>query len=101
LQAWDQILRLGFAAFNHQTTIAPTTTTNKMVSFIWLHLSNRLVPAAMTVPTDARDDHDRDHHYSNRRHDASMCETPHSRHSKVYSSAKPPNRFVRRASFIR
>jgi hypothetical protein len=55
----------------------------------------------MTVPTDARDDHDRDHHYSKRRHDASMRETPHPRHSKVYSSAKPPNRFVRLASFIR
>jgi hypothetical protein len=34
-------------------------------------------------------------------HDASMCETPHVRHSKIYRSGKPPNRFVLRTSFIR
>jgi hypothetical protein len=28
------------------------------------------VPPAMPVPSDAHDDHDRDHHYSNRRHGA-------------------------------
>jgi hypothetical protein len=59
------------------------------------------VPPAMPVPSDAHDDHDRDHHYSNRRHDASVCETPHVRHSKVYTSGSSPNRFVRRTSFIR
>jgi hypothetical protein len=41
----------------------------------------------------------RDRHYSNRRHDASVCETPHSRHSKVYRSGNPPNRFVHRGKF--
>jgi hypothetical protein len=34
-------------------------------------------------------------------HDASMCETPQVRHSKIYRSGKPPNRFVLRTSFIR
>jgi hypothetical protein len=55
----------------------------------------------MPLPSDAYDDHDRDQHYRNRRHDASVCETPHVRHSKVYTSDNPPNRFVRRTSFIR
>jgi hypothetical protein len=35
------------------------------------------------------------------RHDASVCETPHSRHWKVYRSGNPPNRFVLRTSVIR
>jgi hypothetical protein len=30
----DQILRLGLALLNHQNRITPTTTTNKIVSFI-------------------------------------------------------------------
>jgi hypothetical protein len=30
----DQILRFGLTLLNHQTIIAPTTTTNKMASFI-------------------------------------------------------------------
>jgi len=41
LQGWDQTLRLSLALLNHKTRIAPTTTTNKIVSFIWLH---RIIP---------------------------------------------------------
>jgi len=35
----DQILRLGSTLLNHQIRTAPTTTTNKIVSFIVLPLS--------------------------------------------------------------
>ena len=38
-QGADQILRLGLTPLNHQTRIAPTTTTNKIVSFMGAALS--------------------------------------------------------------
>ena len=38
-QGADQILRLGLTPLNHQTRIAPTTTTNKIVSFMRAALS--------------------------------------------------------------
>jgi hypothetical protein len=34
-------------------------------------------------------------------HDASICEMPHVRHSKIYRSVNPPKRFVSRTSIIR
>jgi hypothetical protein len=60
-----------------------------------------LVPATTAVQCDARDDYGRHQHDGNsRRHDASVCDTPHPRHEKVYSSGRPPNRGVRRTSFM-
>ena len=56
------------------------------------------VPATTPVPSDACDNHNRNQHYSNRRHDASICETPHVRHSKVYRSGNSSNRDVLRMS---
>jgi hypothetical protein len=59
------------------------------------------VPAATAVQCDASDDYCRHQHFDNsRRHDASICDTPHARHKKVYSSGNPPNRSVRRTSFM-
>jgi hypothetical protein len=59
------------------------------------------VPATTAVQCDARDYHGRYQHYGNsRRHDASVCDTPHARHEKVYNSGNPPNRVVRRTNFM-
>jgi hypothetical protein len=44
LQAWDQILRLGLTLLNHQNKSAPTTATNKIVSFIGLPQIACLIP---------------------------------------------------------
>jgi hypothetical protein len=38
----NQTLRLGLTLLNHQTRIAPTTTTNKIISSSWCHcIGNR------------------------------------------------------------
>jgi hypothetical protein len=43
-----------------------------------------LVPATMTIPSNAGSDHYCDHHDQDGRvHAASMCDTPQARHSKV------------------
>jgi hypothetical protein len=53
------------------------------------------IPPAAPMPRDRRHDRDRSKHYDGNDHDASMCDTPHAVHSKVYSSDKPSNRNVR------
>ena len=59
------------------------------------------IPATTPVPRDAGDDYGRYQHYGNGRgHEASKCDTPHARHSKVRSSGNPPKRSVRRTSFM-
>lgn len=59
------------------------------------------VPATAAVQRDARDDYGRYQHYGNsHHHDASICDKPQARHSKVYSSGNPPNRVVLLASFM-
>jgi hypothetical protein len=59
------------------------------------------IPATTPVPCNARDDQGCYKHYGDSRcHDASICDTPHVRHSKVYSSDNPPKRGVRRTSFM-
>jgi len=59
------------------------------------------VPATAAVQRDAQDDYGRYQHYGNsHHHDASVCDTPHAGHTKVYSSGNPPNRGVLRASFM-
>src|ERR1700686_4982598 len=51
------------------------------------------IPATTPVPSNARDDYGCYQHYGNSRcHDASICDTPRARHSKVYSSDSPPKR---------
>jgi hypothetical protein len=39
LRGWDQIPRLGLTILNHQTRIAPTTTTKTIVNFIGLPIA--------------------------------------------------------------
>jgi hypothetical protein len=44
LRGWDQIPRSGLTILNHQTRIAPTTTTKRIVNFIGLaHRRHRLI----------------------------------------------------------
>jgi hypothetical protein len=56
----------------------------------------------MAMQCHASDDHARHQHYGNgRRHDTSVCDTPHALHEKVNSSGKPLKRGVLRTSFMR
>jgi hypothetical protein len=58
-------------------------------------------PATAAVQRYARDDYGRYQHYGNsHHHEASICDTPHAWHAKVYSSGNPPNRVVLRTSFM-